>query len=60
MLIQKIKQLASLYHGEIVNIRRHLHQHPELSFVEVETGKLIAKNLKILAFLLLMALLIMG
>lgn len=28
---------------EMVDLRRHLHQHPELSFEEVETPKLIAK-----------------
>ena len=45
-LAEKIKSLASEYHEEIVNIRRHLHQNPELSFEEVETGKFIAKKLK--------------
>ena len=29
------------YFNEIVDIRRHLHQHPELSFEEVETSKYI-------------------
>ena len=28
---------------EIISIRRHLHQHPELSFEEVETPKYIAE-----------------
>ena len=34
--------LDALY-GEIVEIRRHLHKHPELSFEEVETAKYIAE-----------------
>lgn len=46
MLKEKIKALAKEYHEEVVNIRRHLHQNPELSFEEVETGKFIAKKLK--------------
>lgn len=46
LLKNKIKELAKEYHEEIILIRRHLHQHPELSFEEVETGKFIAKKLK--------------
>lgn len=42
---EKIKQLAAGFHAEIVEIRRHLHSHPELSFQEVETGKFIASKL---------------
>ena len=42
---EKIKQLAAHYHPEVVEIRRHLHSHPELSFHEVETGKFIARKL---------------
>ncbi len=45
-LANRIKDLAKAYHEEIINIRRHLHQNPELSFEEVETGKFIAKKLK--------------
>ena len=44
-LKEKVQHLASNYHQEIVDIRRHLHQHPELSFQEVETGKFIAQKL---------------
>jgi len=43
---KRIKELAKEYHEEIIAIRRHLHQHPELSFEEVKTGKFIAKKLK--------------
>ena len=45
MLKQKIKSLAGSYHQEIINTRRHIHQHPELSFQEIETGKFIADKL---------------
>jgi amidohydrolase len=45
MLKDKIKQLAKAHHAAIVEIRRHLHQYPELSFQEVETGKFIAQKL---------------
>lgn len=45
-LKEKIKELSQEYHEEIIHIRRHLHQHPELSFQEVKTGKFIAKKLK--------------
>lgn len=43
---EKIKTLAEEYHQDIVDIRRHLHQNPELSFQEFETSKFIASQLK--------------
>lgn len=46
MLKKKIKTLATSIHKEVIQIRRHLHQHPELSFEEVATGKYIAQKLK--------------
>ena len=45
-LKDKIKELASAYAGEIKEIRRHLHMHPELSYSEVETGKFIVSKLE--------------
>ncbi len=42
---EKIKQLSKLYFEETVATRRYLHQHPELSFQEVKTGKYIAERL---------------
>jgi len=45
MLKEKIKRLAAEIHPEIIEIRRHLHSRPELSFQEVETGKFIARKL---------------
>lgn len=44
-MIEKIKALANEYKEEIVNIRRHIHQHPELSFKEFETSKFIQEKL---------------
>lgn len=45
MLKNKIKKLADTYHKDTVAIRRHLHQYPELSFLEKETGRYIAAKL---------------
>ncbi|MEM0994113.1 MAG: M20 family metallopeptidase [Bacteroidota bacterium] len=45
-LKEKIQTRAAAYHREVMNLRRHLHQHPELSFHEVETGKFIAQQLQ--------------
>lgn len=45
MLIDKIKLLAEKYFEEIVATRQHLHQYPELSFQEVETGLFISRKL---------------
>jgi len=41
----KIQALSEAYHHDVVNIRRHLHQHPELSFEEFETADFIAAQL---------------
>ena len=40
-LKSKIKTLAKTYHQEIIDIRRHLHAHPELSYQEYETSKYV-------------------
>ncbi len=45
MLKKKIRSLSEKHLGEITAIRRHLHQYPELSFHEVETGKFISEKL---------------
>lgn len=42
----KIKELAKRYFDEVVAHRRYLHQYPELSFEEKETGKFIAAQLE--------------
>jgi hippurate hydrolase len=45
MLIDTIKSLAKQYHEEFIDIRRHLHAHPELSYKEFETSKFIQGKL---------------
>ncbi len=41
----RIQSLAKKYHAEIISCRRHLHQHPELSFHEFETQKFVESKL---------------
>ena len=41
-MIEKIKGIAERIYPELVQHRRHIHQHPELSFEEVETSNYIA------------------
>lgn len=45
-LKKKIKQLAEKYSKEIIDIRRHLHQNPELSGEEYKTSDYIVSMLK--------------
>lgn len=42
----KIKALARQYAAEFIDIRRHLHAHPELSYQEFETSKFVQGKLK--------------
>lgn len=44
-IINKIKNLASKYSDEVIAIRRHLHQHPELSFEEIKTSEFVCSIL---------------
>ncbi len=44
--IEEIKRLAEEIYPFQVNLRRHLHQHPELSNMEFETTKFIKEQLK--------------
>tara|TARA_B100001564_G_C20659657_1_gene680937 strand:- start:1241 stop:2410 length:1170 start_codon:yes stop_codon:yes gene_type:complete len=44
-MIEKIKYLSKKYFEEIVEIRRHLHKNPELSFKEYNTSRYIKKIL---------------
>lgn len=44
-LKQTIQQLAKKYYPDIINIRRHIHQNPELSFQEFNTSKYICSKL---------------
>jgi len=43
---EKIKTLSEKYLPEIIQVRRHLHEHPELSFEEYNTSRFIASKLK--------------
>ena len=45
MLIDEIKQLASEIHGNVIQNRRYLHAHPELSFHEYETSSFVKARL---------------
>ncbi len=41
----KVQELSEKYFEEILQIRRHLHQYPELSFKEYETSNFIKNEL---------------
>jgi hippurate hydrolase len=45
-MLEKIKQLAKNYAEEFVEVRHHLHSHPELSFEEYNTSAFIQDKLK--------------
>ena len=45
MLKERIQQLAQQYAPEFIAIRRHLHAHPELSYQEFETSRLVQSKL---------------
>jgi len=45
VLRQQIKQLANDIHGRVIDDRRHLHAHPELSFHEYETSSFVKASL---------------
>jgi amidohydrolase len=45
MLKEKIKLLARQYAPEFIEVRHHLHAHPELSYKEFETSKFVQKKL---------------
>ena len=46
MLKEKIKELSKKYSDELIKVRQHLHQYPELSYKEFETSKFIQQKLK--------------
>lgn len=41
-----IRQMAAEISSDIINIRRHLHRHPELSFHEFETSAFVCQKLE--------------
>lgn len=45
-MLQKIKKLAAGYAPEFIEIRHHLHAHPELSYQEFETSRFVQEKLK--------------
>lgn len=45
-LLESVKRLSKEFAGEIIEIRRDLHAHPELSYQEFNTAKLVASRLK--------------
>jgi amidohydrolase len=45
-IAEKIRQLAVLHHRDTVEIRQHLHMHPELSFQEFETAAFVGARLR--------------
>ena len=45
MLKEKIRELASTYAAEFIEVRHHLHAHPELSYQEFETSKFVQDKL---------------
>ncbi len=44
-LTELIKQKAQQHFSYLVDVRRHLHTHPELSFKEIETSRYISTQL---------------
>ncbi len=45
MLKDEIKQLAKEIYSNVIETRRHLHVHPELSFCEFETSAFVKTRL---------------
>ena len=45
-MIERIKTLAKKYAPEFIEVRHHLHAHPELSYQEFETSKFVQQKLK--------------
>ena len=44
-MLEKIKNLAAAFAPEFIEIRHHLHAHPELSYQEFETSAFIQQHL---------------
>lgn len=45
-LLEKIKSLSESYCQEVIELRRHLHANPELSYQEFNTAKFVAGKLR--------------
>ena len=46
MDLSRIQNLSEEFHPDMVDIRRHLHRHPELSYQEFETTEYIIERLE--------------
>ena len=44
-MLENIKALAKQYAPEFIEVRQHLHAHPELSYQEFETSKFVQQKL---------------
>lgn len=44
-MVERIKDLAKSYAPEFIEVRRHLHAHPELSYKEFETSRFVQQKL---------------
>jgi amidohydrolase len=45
-IADRIRELARIYHSEVIAIRRHIHAHPELSCNEEQTASFVIKQLR--------------
>jgi amidohydrolase len=45
-VLKRVREMAGEIYPDLVSIRRHLHQYPELSFNEVETANFISEKLR--------------
>ncbi len=45
-LLGKIKSLSESYSHEVIELRRHLHANPELSYEEFDTARFVAEKLR--------------
>jgi amidohydrolase len=45
-MLDQIKSLAKKYAPEFIEVRHHLHAHPELSYQEFETSRFVQQQLK--------------
>ncbi len=47
-LLNNIQNLAKAYAAEFIAVRRHLHAHPELSYLEFETSLFVQEQLRVM------------
>ncbi len=45
-MVRRIKRAAESVYDDVVNIRRHIHAHPELAFEEYETARFVLSHLE--------------